>query len=203
MAVPETHWLAAQDITTHANRRSHGPGRSTADRRPNRPHGPVHTTADMSSGRYDGYVVGGVPVDAERRHNLSRVINAVVFLVAVWLTVSADPVAYQGTGRFEVFWNHAVVGLAIGAVALVRVAKPAGTGALALTNSLLGIWLIICPFGYGYGGGTTDAGALWNDLAVGGGVLVLTLATVALRDHLARHDDEIPPVGTGDGWYLR
>jgi hypothetical protein len=185
MAVPETHWLAAHDITTPANYR---------------PHGPVRTTANMRPTRY--HAVDGVPVVAERRHNMSRVVNAVVFLIAVWLTVSADPVAYRGTGRFDVFWNHAVVGLASGAVALVRVAKPAGTGALALTNSLLGAWLIISPFGYGYGGGTADGAALWNDLAVGGAVLALTLATAALRDP-APYDDEVPPPGTAGGWHLQ
>jgi hypothetical protein len=120
----------------------------------------------------------------------------------VWLTVSADPVAYRGTGRFDVFWNHAVVGLAIGAVALVRVAKPAGTGALVLTNSLLGAWLVISPFWYGYGGGTADAAALWNDVAVGGGVLLLTLATAALRDPVP-DDDEVPPLGDAGGWQLQ
>jgi SPW repeat len=152
----------------------------------------------MGSIRYDG--LDGAPVVDERRRTVSRVVNAVVFLAAVWLTVSADPVAYVGTGRFDVFWNHAVIGLAVGAVALVRVAKPAGTGALALTNSLLGVWLMMSPFWYGYGGGRTDALALWNDVLVGGTVLVLTLTTAALRD---RGSDEVPPLGDTDGWQLR
>jgi hypothetical protein len=146
--------------------------------------------------------VDGVPAPAERRRGVSRVLNALVFLVAVWLTVSADPVAYRGTGRFDVFWNHAVVGLAVGAVALVRVAKPAGTGALVLTNAVLGAWVVVSPFGYGYGGGTADGAALWNDVVVGAAVLLLTVASGTVRDR-ARDDDELPPPGDAGGWQLQ
>jgi hypothetical protein len=205
MAVPQAHWLAPHDLTTPANHRPHGSAGTTANTRSNRPHGsarttgPAYPTRNMGSVRYQA--VDGAPVVDARRRTVSRLINAVVFLFAVWLTVSADPVAYVGTGRFDVFWNHAVVGLAVGAVALVRVAKPAGTGALVLTNSLLGGWLMISPFWYGYGGGLTDALALWNDVLVGGAVLLLTLATAALRDRGS--DDELPPLGDTDRWQLR
>jgi hypothetical protein len=144
MPLPETHWLAEYDLTTPANDRHATPN--------GRPHA---TEA------------------AAPRRDLGAPATALVFLAAIWLVVAAIPVAYEGTGRFDVFWNDVVVGLALATVTLLRLARPA-VPTLAGITFALGGWLILAPFVLGYGGGTSDVPALWNHLALGVAVLGLT-----------------------------
>src|SRR6266508_5028459 len=51
--------------------------------------------------------------------------DALVFLAAVWLVIASVSVAYQSTGRFDVLWNDAVVGIAVGVVTVTRLAGAA------------------------------------------------------------------------------
>jgi hypothetical protein len=95
-------------------------------------------------------------------------VSTLLFLAAVWLTVSAVPVAYMGAGRFDAFWSDLVVGLALCVVTLIRLIRP-GTGLTAVTLGL-GLWLVAAPFLLGY----PLTVAMWNDLLVG--LVVLALA---------------------------
>jgi SPW repeat len=104
--------------------------------------------------------------------------DALVFLAAVWLVIASVSVAYQSTGRFDVLWNDAVVGIAVGVVTVTRLAG-AAMPATAAVNCALGAWLVVAPFVLGYGGGGAGRLSLWNDLAVGIVIVALTLATMA------------------------
>lgn len=121
---------------------------------------------------------GHGPPDARRRSVRAGWADALVFLAAVWLVVASVPVAYGSTGRFEVFWNDAVIGIAVGVVTMARLLGPDRTPSTAGINCALGTWLLAAPFVFGYGGGGTDGRPLWNDLAVGVAIVSLTLASV-------------------------
>jgi hypothetical protein len=149
MTLPENHFLAEYDLTTPANHRHAAP-----------------------NGRSSATEAAAEPGPAPRR-DLAAPATALVFLAAVWLVVAAVPVDYWGTGRFDVFWNDVVVGLALAAVAMLRLARPAVPSLSGITFALGG-WLVLAPFVLGYGGGTRDVPALWNHVGVGVAVLVLT-----------------------------
>jgi hypothetical protein len=167
MTMPEAHWLSAQDLTTPAN-----------DRHPT-----AGADADGARPRL-AEPVGGSGAAAHREP--AAAATAVVFLAAVWLVVAAIPVAYRGTGRFDVFWSDVVVGVALAAVALVRLTRTAVAPSLTGITLALGGWLVASPFVLGYGGGPRDAAAFWNDLALGFLVLGLTVFS-AVRPAVDRH----------------
>jgi hypothetical protein len=101
-----------------------------------------------------------------------------VFLAAVWLVVASVPVAYGPTGRFDIFWNDAVVGIAVGVVTMTRLIGAGRMSSTAGINCALGGWLVAAPFALGYGGGRVEDVARWNDIAIGAAIVVLTLANV-------------------------
>jgi hypothetical protein len=114
--------------------------------------------------------------------------DAFVFLAAVWLVVGSVPVAYTPTGRFDVFWNDTVVGVAVGTVTMTRLVGPGVTPSTTGINCALGTWLAAAPFVLDYGGGRADRPARWNDLAIGVAIVVLTLATLAATRTRLRAD---------------
>ena len=104
-------------------------------------------------------------------------VSTLLFLAAVWLVVSAVPVAYMGAGRFDAFWSDLVVGLALCTVMLIRLTRP-GTSLAAITFGL-GVWLVAAPFVLAY----PMTGAMWNDVLVGLVVLALAgLGTAQVED---------------------
>jgi hypothetical protein len=127
----------------------------------------------------------GRPPDAAPRR-LGVRTDAVVFLAGVWLVISAVPVAYHGTGRFDVLWNDVVVGLAVAVTAMVRLARPGGLPGQAPIACALGGWLIAAPFVLGYGGGPGDGRAFGNDVVVGLVIVVGTLAGAVRTQEVAR-----------------
>ncbi len=122
--------------------------------------------------------VDHTPPDAPRRA-ASGGADAFVFLAAVWLVVASVPLAYMPTGRFDVFWNETVVGVAVGTVTMTRLLGPGMTPATTGINCVLGAWLVAAPFVLGYGGSPADGPARWNDLAIGVAIAVPTLASLA------------------------
>lgn len=127
------------------------------------------------------------PPDAPRR-GASGGADAFVFLAAVWLVVASVPLAYTPTGRFDVFWNDTVVGVAVGAVTMTRLVGPGMTPATTAINCALGAWLVAAPFVLGYGGSPADGPARWNDLAIGVAIVVPTLASLAATKAEPRAD---------------
>jgi hypothetical protein len=111
--------------------------------------------------------------------------GALTFLAAVWLASASFPFYFL----YEAQWNDVVMGAAIAAASLARVAKPVETRPLGWVNVILGTWLLVVPFAWRYGTVLGSAPAVWNDIAVG--LVVVLLSGIGLlpagagpdRDH--------------------
>jgi hypothetical protein len=91
-------------------------------------------------------------------------------LAGTWLII-APLVLDHGTADVAfIGWNDVIVGLAIVALAFLRVVMPDDTAPLSLVNLGLGAWLIVAPFVRGY---HTAPLATLNDIVVGIAVVVL------------------------------
>ncbi len=62
------------------------------------------------------------------------------------------------------FWNSVVIGLAVSFFAILRLAMPFRYPEMSWINILLGLWLVVSPFLFGF---ATIAPALWNSILVG------------------------------------
>src|SRR5262245_2586756 len=71
-----------------------------------------------------------------------RWTEALVFLAGVWLVAASAPLAYAATGRFDVFWNDAVVGIAVAVVTLTRLVRATVPASTAAITAALGTWLM-------------------------------------------------------------
>ena len=91
------------------------------------------------------------------------------FLLGIWLFIS--PWVY-GSAAKPNSWNSWIIGFVLVIFALVRIANPVSTRALAWINMLLGIWVFASPWIYGY---TANSGRFINSLCVGLVVFFLSL----------------------------
>lgn len=101
--------------------------------------------------------------------------------IAAGLWLIAAPFILAYTGVTAAMWNAILVGLAVLALAWIRVAKPLQNEGASWTNVALGVWLLIAPFALGY---TATAAAMTNDIIVG--LIVAGLGTwsaLASRDY--------------------
>lgn len=114
----------------------------------------------------------------------SRLPVAAEFLAGVWLVIAAFVFDYSLTlAGVAGFWNNLLCGVLIAVVAAVRLAAPGRAGWLGLVNVVLGFWLIVSPFAFGYPSeGHRDA-AKTNEMVVGVLVAIfsVTAVTVAAR----------------------
>jgi hypothetical protein len=95
-------------------------------------------------------------------------------------------VAYLPTGRFDMLWNDAMVGVAACVVAITRLVRPGLAPTTTGITCALGGWLVAAPFVLGYGDNATEHLARWNDFSSGAAIAVLGLATmVAARPRTA------------------
>jgi hypothetical protein len=127
-------------------------------------------------GRTEDRPAGARPGGAGRSHALAGPVGNLTFLAGVWLVISGLWLNYRVTGYFDASWSDVVVGIALCAVALVSIVKPAGTESLALTSTVLGAWLVAAPFVLDF---SNSPKARWNDIVVGVVVLALSLGGVA------------------------
>ena len=112
--------------------------------------------------------------------------SALVFIAGIWLIIAPFSLDYRNTGGdFNGYWNDVVIGVALAAVALVRIVSPVATAPLSVINVLLGMWLIIAPFILGYNDGSDAAAATVNDIVVG--LIVVVLAAVSLLSGRSAH----------------
>lgn len=89
-------------------------------------------------------------------------------LAAIWLLISPSLMGFAGTALAT---NVYVVAIIIGILALIRFFSPTpNTNWLSWVNIMLGLWLIISPFIFGFLG----AGILWNAIIFG--IIVAALA---------------------------
>ncbi len=100
-----------------------------------------------------------------------RIASGINLLAGLWLVayylVLVDPVAGEQP------WNQAIPGMLIALMAGYRIARPYATRAMAWMNVLLGLWLIIAPFIWGYY--SFAPGHTWNSIIPG--VIVVAAGT--------------------------
>lgn len=107
------------------------------------------------------------------------VLSTFTFTAGIWLIIARFAVDYRDTGDgFNGYWNSAVVGAGIAALALIRLATPVRSAPVNLVIVGLGVWLIAAPFALSYNAGDAVAATV-NDIVVG--VIVTALATMAWR----------------------
>ena len=109
----------------------------------------------------------------------ARGASIIALLAGLWLFVS--PWVYGAYGNTNA-WNSWIVGALIFLFALIRMNQPAATG-LSWLNSILGIWIFISPWVFGYTGNT---GPLINSLFVG--FIVFCVAVVGANSERMSHD---------------
>ena len=102
-----------------------------------------------------------------------KVISWIIVLCGLWEFGDIAALFVPGFGHIEAFvWNHIIVGLILMIVgawaALTSHANTAKT--MHWIAAVAGIWLVAGPFIFGR---PTIAAGLWNDIIVGGIVLIL------------------------------
>lgn len=102
--------------------------------------------------------------------------SAFALLAGVWLIVSRLIVDFPPAGGgTDAALNGIVIGIAVGLVALVRMATNASNPVLDLVNLALGAWLIISPWIFGYD--QWDTWRSWSDLLAGAVIAAAGLAS--------------------------
>ena len=104
-----------------------------------------------------------------------RAASTVTLVAAIWLFVS--PWIYS-VYRLPNAWNSWIVGLAIAALAAIRIGSPEEFTWLSWLNCLLGVWTLASPWIFGY---TGDTGRLVNSLCVGFVVFFMALRSATAR----------------------
>ena len=105
--------------------------------------------------------------------------SLITFLAGLWLLVS--PWVYRAYGNSGA-WNNWIVGALIVLLAAIRMNRPAATG-LSWVNSILGIWIFVSPWVFGYNG---YPGHVINSLCVG--LIVFCSAVAGANSERMSHD---------------
>lgn len=103
-----------------------------------------------------------------------KAASGLSFLVGIWLIIS--PSVYGEPTVPGAAWNSIIVGIIIAIFAAIRFFAPRSAVGLSWINALLGIWMIISPWIYGY---TANTGFMWNSVIVGLIALVLAIWSAA------------------------
>jgi hypothetical protein len=97
-----------------------------------------------------------------------RTANTINLIAGTWLFISPWVYgAYTHTGA----WNSWIIGAAIAILAAGHLRSPSQTW-MSWINCLLGVWVFISPWVYGY---TSSTGRFINSLCVGVVVFVFSL----------------------------
>jgi SPW repeat len=86
--------------------------------------------------------------------------------LGIWLIIS--PFVFGYGDMQTLLGNDIILGIVVGALAVIRVLGPFSTSAAGWLNFLLGIWIIISPFALGFSDNNR-----WNDVAVGAVIAAL------------------------------
>jgi|SRR5665213_3671102 len=105
--------------------------------------------------------------------------SLIALLAGLWLFFS--PWIYGAYGSSNA-WNSWVVGALIFLVSMMRRNRPAATG-LCWLNSILGIWVFVSPWIYGY---TGHPGHIVNNLFVG--LIVFCAGIAGANSQRMSHD---------------
>jgi len=117
------------------------------------------------------------PTNENMRQTGIMASNTIALLAGVWLFVS--PWVYSASMERNA-WNSWIFGAVIAILAAIRLGRPMGTVALSWIHCLLGIWMFISPWVYGY---ATDMGRFVNSLCIGVVVFVAAISIAASSPH--------------------
>lgn len=101
--------------------------------------------------------------------NQVRTAGGLNFLAGLWIIFSPWAFGYfdsNGGG-----WNSIIVGIVITVLAASRYLGTYQSSWMSWINVLLGLWLVISPWVYGY---SDNVGALWNSIIFG--LIIFALA---------------------------
>lgn len=111
----------------------------------------------------------------------AEAFSVLAFLAGVWLVIAPFALDHDGSAAA---WNDTVVGIAVAAVALVRMLAPARTAALGIVNVGLGAWLVVAPLVL-----DLPTAAARNDVVVGILLVLVAAASAALGYRARRRRD--------------
>ena len=88
-----------------------------------------------------------------------RSASGLDILAAIWLIIAPFALGFGGALRA----SSVLIGIIVGILDIIRVSMPMQMAWLSWVNAVLGLWVIVSPFGLGY----TTSGALWNSVIMG------------------------------------
>lgn len=98
-----------------------------------------------------------------------RAASGLNALAGLWLIVAPWVLGFSADAGGGV-WNAVIVGVIIAVLAAARFFGAYGAAWMSWVNALLGAWVVISPWVFGYSG---NAARLWNSIIVGLLVIVL------------------------------
>lgn len=111
-----------------------------------------------------------------------KVASGLSLLAGLWIIISAwvfGDIYTSGNA-----WNSIVIGAVIAVSSAIRFFSPRSAVGLSWINALLGIWMIISPWVYGYA--STNEARTWNSVIFGMIVLILGVwSATATRERRA------------------
>lgn len=110
-----------------------------------------------------------------------RTASGLNIIAGIWTIIS--PWVYGFNNGVGNVWNSVIVGIIIAIFAAIRFFGAAGAVWLSWINALLGIWLILSPWIYGF---TANTGRMWNSIIVGICVLILGVWSAVASSTAAR-----------------
>lgn len=116
--------------------------------------------------------------DLEARAQNARYASSAIVVLGAW--VFASPFIARFQDLPAALWNAVVVGLVLLGLELMRAREPLKRPGFSLISALLGLWLLVSPFLFGFWG-VRDA-VVWS-LAVPG-LLILVLAVWSASETL-------------------
>lgn len=104
-----------------------------------------------------------------------KVASGLNFLAGIWIIISAW--VYGAIYTSGSAWNSIIIGIVIAVFAAIRFFSPRSAVGRSWINALLGIWMIISPWVYGYV--NTNEARMWNSVIFGIIVLILGVWSAA------------------------
>jgi FtsH-binding integral membrane protein len=103
----------------------------------------------------------------------ARTASLFCWVAAFWFFIT--PLTFYGVSAQSSAWNAWLVGGAMVLASMVRMIHPEHTTVFSMLNVVLSIWVLICPFVFGY---VDDTPRLANTLSVGAVVLGSSLMSL-------------------------
>jgi hypothetical protein len=102
-------------------------------------------------------------------------------LAGAWLV--ATPWIFDIRDNLPAMWNAVFVGLLVTASGATRFFGADKTASMGWLSSLLGVWLFVSPWRFGYG---AAAAVLWDSMIMG--TVVMALGVLSALPHTTTHD---------------